>query len=221
MELLSVGLAVGPEVHGEGWGLGHHWQLVSSGRCCHQRGVVHRDLKPSLTCTLNLRTRDSTHPPRTGRGGNPCYVAAEASWTNDVTSSRGHLEPRRLLYRTITRAAPEEGEGQRQLSQQVLGRGWGWNVPPYLTFELQNFLNKFIALTQLQGKKQFRRCHAGPVAKHGPGGGTQVLQWASDWGHGPRVTQEMVDLGFLLDRIQKALAKKTHSQVMATYPLLK
>lgn len=123
-------------------------QLVSAVHYCHDKGVIHRDVKPQnvlLDINMNARLADfSMSTPFDGSKlstfcGSPLYAAPELFQGRDYDGPPVDIWSLGVvLYEMVTGTTPFKGQDLMQLVQQIQ-RGL-YSVPPFLTIELQHLL---------------------------------------------------------------------------------
>ncbi|KAJ8790341.1 hypothetical protein J1605_021418 [Eschrichtius robustus] len=130
-------------------------QLLSALQHCHQRGIVHRDLKPMnllFDSNMNIKLTDfglSNKCDDTGQLDTICGTAPYAA--PELLLGQRYSGPAVdvwslgvVLYTMVTGSQPFVGKDFQELQKQILqGR---YPIPPYLSLEIRDLLQKMIAL---------------------------------------------------------------------------
>ncbi|KAM8793737.1 serine/threonine-protein kinase MARK2-like [Eudromia elegans] len=204
-------------------------QIVSAVQYCHQKLIVHRDLKAEnllLDASLNIKLADFGFSNEFRPGskldtfcGSPPYAAPE------LFQGRRYDGPEVdvwslgvILYTLVSGSLPFDGHNLKELRERVL-RG-KYRIPFYMSTDCENLLKKFLILNPskrgtLEQIMRDRWMNVGheedelrPYAEPPP-----------DY-KDPRRTELMVAMGYTRDEIHESLVGQKYNEVMATYLLL-
>ncbi|XP_040091486.1 serine/threonine-protein kinase MARK2-like [Oryx dammah] len=188
----------------EGEARGLFCQLVSALQHCHQRGVVHRDLKLGnllLDANNNIRISDfglsnQWHPGKKLETfcGTPAFMAPELFLGMPYTGPEVDVWSLGVvLYAMVTGSLPFGGQHFWELRQSVL-RGQ-YHVPKYLSTDLTDVIDRMLTL------KPTNRGTLDDVGQHAWVNMGQEEPLPPACGDHPGVTVEMI-LGWCRDLIQ-------------------
>lgn len=130
-------------------------QLVSALQHCHQRGIVHRDLKlPNLLldANMNIKLTDFGLSNKCDESGILDTICGTLPYAApELLRGQSYSGPALdvwslgvVLYSMVTGCRPFVGEDVREMREQIL-RGQ-YPIPPYLSLEIRALLQKMIAL---------------------------------------------------------------------------
>ncbi|ELK08928.1 Serine/threonine-protein kinase MARK1, partial [Pteropus alecto] len=204
-------------------------QIVSAVQYCHQKCIVHRDLKAEnllLDADMNIKIADFGFSNEFTVGGkldtfcgSPPYAAPELFqgkrydgpevdvWSLGV-----------ILYTLVSGSLPFDGQNLKELRERVL-RG-KYRIPFYMSTDCENLLKKLLVLNpvkrgSLEQIMKDRWMNAGHEAEELK----PYTEPEPDFNDTKRI-DIMVTMGFARDEINDALINQKYDEVMATYILL-
>ncbi|XP_049595914.1 MAP/microtubule affinity-regulating kinase 3a isoform X3 [Syngnathus scovelli] len=204
-------------------------QIVSAVQYCHQKHIVHRDLKAEnllLDADMNIKIADFGFSNEFTLGnkldtfcGSPPYAAPELFQGKKYDGPEVDVWSLGvILYTLVSGSLPFDGQNLKELRERVL-RG-KYRIPFYMSTDCENLLKRFLVLNP---------------AKRGTLEQIMKDRWINagfeDDDLKPYVEPEldiadqkridvMVGMGYNLDEIQEALAKMKYDEITATYLLL-
>ncbi|XP_072313159.1 MAP/microtubule affinity-regulating kinase 3a isoform X3 [Eucyclogobius newberryi] len=204
-------------------------QIVSAVQYCHQKHIVHRDLKAEnllLDADMNIKIADFGFSNEFTMGnkldtfcGSPPYAAPELFQGKKYDGPEVDVWSLGvILYTLVSGSLPFDGQNLKELRERVL-RG-KYRIPFYMSTDCENLLKRFLVLNP--GKR---------------GTLEQIMKdrWINsgfdDDELKPYTEPElditdqkridvMVGMGYNLDEIQESLAKMKYDEITATYLLL-
>uniref|UniRef100_A0AAY4DFN2 non-specific serine/threonine protein kinase n=1 Tax=Denticeps clupeoides TaxID=299321 RepID=A0AAY4DFN2_9TELE len=204
-------------------------QIVSAVQYCHQKRIVHRDLKAEnllLDADMNIKIADFGFSNEFTIGskldtfcGSPPYAAPELFQGKKYDGPEVDVWSLGvILYTLVSGSLPFDGQNLKELRERVL-RG-KYRIPFYMSTDCENLLKKLLVLTP--GKRgsleQVMKDHwmnvgyeeeeLNPYAEPEP-----------DFSDNSRI-ELMITMGFLKDEITESLTAQKYDEVMATYLLL-
>ncbi|EDW01876.1 GH20210 [Drosophila grimshawi] len=204
-------------------------QIVSAVQYCHQKRIIHRDLKAEnllLDSELNIKIADFGFSNEFTPGskldtfcGSPPYAAPELFqgkrydgpevdvWSLGV-----------ILYTLVSGSLPFDGSTLRELRERVL-RG-KYRIPFYMSTDCENLLRKFLVLNPakrasletIMGDKWMNMGFEDDELKPY----VEPKQDLAD----PKRIEALVAMGYNLKEIKESLAQHRYDDVFATYLLL-
>ncbi|XP_077394494.1 MAP/microtubule affinity-regulating kinase 3a isoform X13 [Festucalex cinctus] len=204
-------------------------QIVSAVQYCHQKHIVHRDLKAEnllLDADMNIKIADFGFSNEFTLGnkldtfcGSPPYAAPELFQGKKYDGPEVDVWSLGvILYTLVSGSLPFDGQNLKELRERVL-RG-KYRIPFYMSTDCENLLKRFLVLNP---------------AKRGTLEQIMKDRWINagfeDDELKPYVEPElditdqkridvMVGMGYNLDEIQESLAKMKYDEITATYLLL-
>ncbi|CAN9509486.1 unnamed protein product [Ophioblennius macclurei] len=204
-------------------------QIVSAVQYCHQKCIVHRDLKAEnllLDADMNIKIADFGFSNEFTLGnkldtfcGSPPYAAPELFQGKKYDGPEVDVWSLGvILYTLVSGSLPFDGQNLKELRERVL-RG-KYRIPFYMSTDCENLLKKFLILNpskrgSLEQIMRDRWMNVGyeeeelkPYSEPQP-----------DY-KDPRRTDIMLQMGFSQTEIQDSLVNQKYNDVMATYLLL-
>ncbi|KAG5285082.1 hypothetical protein AALO_G00033890 [Alosa alosa] len=209
-------------------------QIVSAVQYCHQKCIVHRDLKAEnllLDADMNIKIADFGFSNKFTMGskldtfcGSPPYAAPELFQGKRCGGPVGDLEPGVIpLHTLVSGSLPFDGQNLKELRERVL-RG-KYRIPFYMSTDCENLLKKFLILNptkrgSLEQAMKDRWINVG----HEDDELKPFLEPQPDYKDPRRTGQHrhelMIKMGFTHEVIQDSLVNQKYNDVMATYLLL-
>ncbi|EQB78578.1 MAP/microtubule affinity-regulating kinase 3 isoformX1 [Camelus ferus] len=204
-------------------------QIVSAVQYCHQKCIVHRDLKAEnllLDGDMNIKIADFGFSNEFTVGnkldtfcGSPPYAAPELFQGKKYDGPEVDVWSLGvILYTLVSGSLPFDGQNLKELRERVL-RG-KYRIPFYMSTDCENLLKKLLVLNpikrgSLEQIMKDRWMNVGheeeelkPYAEPEP-----------DFNDTKRI-DIMITMGFARDEINDALINQKYDEVMATYILL-
>ncbi|XP_076022154.1 MAP/microtubule affinity-regulating kinase 3a isoform X6 [Genypterus blacodes] len=204
-------------------------QIVSAVQYCHQKHIVHRDLKAEnllLDADMNIKIADFGFSNEFTMGnkldtfcGSPPYAAPELFQGKKYDGPEVDVWSLGvILYTLVSGSLPFDGQNLKELRERVL-RG-KYRIPFYMSTDCENLLKRFLVLNP---------------AKRGTLEQIMKDRWINagfdDDELKPYIEPElditdqkridiMVGMGYNLEEIQESLAKMKYDEITATYLLL-
>ncbi|XP_051536266.1 serine/threonine-protein kinase MARK2-like isoform X3 [Myxocyprinus asiaticus] len=216
-------------------------QIVSAVQYCHQKCIVHRDLKAEnllLDADMNIKIADFGFSNEFTLGnkldtfcGSPPYAAPELFQGKKYDGPEVDVWSLGvILYTLVSGSLPFDGQNLKELRERVL-RG-KYRIPFYMSTDCENLLKKFLILNptkrgSLEQIMKDRWMNVGheddelkPYIEPQPDykDPKRTGQHPSSAGHWRR--DIMLRMGYSLDEIQDSLINQKYNDVMATYLLL-
>ncbi|XP_052416071.1 serine/threonine-protein kinase MARK2 isoform X10 [Carassius gibelio] len=204
-------------------------QIVSAVQYCHQKCIVHRDLKAEnllLDADMNIKIADFGFSNEFTVGnkldtfcGSPPYAAPELFQGKKYDGPEVDVWSLGvILYTLVSGSLPFDGQNLKELRERVL-RG-KYRVPFYMSTDCENLLKKFLilnptkrlSLEQIMKDRWMNVGHEDEELK-------PYIQPQPDY-KDPRRTDMMLQLGFSQEEIEESLIKQKYNEIMATYLLL-
>uniref|UniRef100_A0A3P8PH11 non-specific serine/threonine protein kinase n=1 Tax=Astatotilapia calliptera TaxID=8154 RepID=A0A3P8PH11_ASTCA len=204
-------------------------KIVSAVQYCHQKHIVHRDLKAEnllLDADMNIKIADFGFSNEFTLGnkldtfcGSPPYAAPELFQGKKYDGPEVDVWSLGvILYTLVSGSLPFDGQNLKELRERVL-RG-KYRIPFYMSTDCENLLKRFLVLNP---------------AKRGTLEQIMKDRWINagfdDDELKPYTEPElditdqkridvMVGMGYNLEEIQESLAKMKYDEITATYLLL-
>ncbi|XP_051912896.1 serine/threonine-protein kinase MARK2 isoform X12 [Hippocampus zosterae] len=204
-------------------------QIVSAVQYCHQKCIVHRDLKAEnllLDADMNIKIADFGFSNEFTLGnkldtfcGSPPYAAPELFQGKKYDGPEVDVWSLGvILYTLVSGSLPFDGQNLKELRERVL-RG-KYRIPFYMSTDCENLLKKFLilnpskrgSLEQIMRDRWMNVGHEEEELK-------PYIEPQPDY-KDPRRTDIMLQMGFSQDEIQDSLVNQKYNDVMATYLLL-
>ncbi|XP_072562993.1 serine/threonine-protein kinase MARK2 isoform X11 [Paramormyrops kingsleyae] len=204
-------------------------QIVSAVQYCHQKYIVHRDLKAEnllLDADMNIKIADFGFSNEFTLGnkldtfcGSPPYAAPELFQGKKYDGPEVDVWSLGvILYTLVSGSLPFDGQNLKELRERVL-RG-KYRIPFYMSTDCENLLKKFLILNpskrgSLEQIMKDRWMNAG----HDEEELKPYVEPTPDY-KDPKRTDIMMQMGFSLEEIRDSLISQKYDEVMATYLLL-
>ncbi|XP_072840203.2 serine/threonine-protein kinase MARK2 isoform X7 [Pogona vitticeps] len=204
-------------------------QIVSAVQYCHQKFIVHRDLKAEnllLDADMNIKIADFGFSNEFTFGnkldtfcGSPPYAAPELFQGKKYDGPEVDVWSLGvILYTLVSGSLPFDGQNLKELRERVL-RG-KYRIPFYMSTDCENLLKKFLILNpskrgtleQIMKDRWMNVGHEDDELKPY----TEPVPDYKD----PRRTELMISMGYTREEIQESLVNQKYNEVMATYLLL-
>ncbi|XP_077356610.1 serine/threonine-protein kinase MARK2 isoform X9 [Festucalex cinctus] len=204
-------------------------QIVSAVQYCHQKCIVHRDLKAEnllLDADMNIKIADFGFSNEFTLGnkldtfcGSPPYAAPELFQGKKYDGPEVDVWSLGvILYTLVSGSLPFDGQNLKELRERVL-RG-KYRIPFYMSTDCENLLKKFLilnpskrgSLEQIMRDRWMNVGHEDEELK-------PYIEPQPDY-KDPRRTDIMLQMGFSQEEIQDSLVNQKYNDVMATYLLL-
>ncbi|XP_074862017.1 serine/threonine-protein kinase MARK2 isoform X10 [Carettochelys insculpta] len=204
-------------------------QIVSAVQYCHQKFIVHRDLKAEnllLDADMNIKIADFGFSNEFTFGnkldtfcGSPPYAAPELFQGKKYDGPEVDVWSLGvILYTLVSGSLPFDGQNLKELRERVL-RG-KYRIPFYMSTDCENLLKKFLILNpskrgtleQIMKDRWMNVGHEDDELK-------PYMEPLPDY-KDPRRTELMVSMGYTREEIQESLVGQKYNEVMATYLLL-
>ncbi|XP_075043811.1 serine/threonine-protein kinase MARK2 isoform X5 [Mixophyes fleayi] len=204
-------------------------QIVSAVQYCHQKLIVHRDLKAEnllLDSDMNIKIADFGFSNQFTFGnkldtfcGSPPYAAPELFQGKKYDGPEVDVWSLGvILYTLVSGSLPFDGQNLKELRERVL-RG-KYRIPFYMSTDCENLLKKFLILNpskrgtleQIMRDRWMNVGHEDDELK-------PYVEPVPDY-KDPRRTELMVTMGYSQEEIKESLVGQKYNEVMATYLLL-
>ncbi|XP_058016583.1 serine/threonine-protein kinase MARK2 isoform X9 [Ahaetulla prasina] len=204
-------------------------QIVSAVQYCHQKFIVHRDLKAEnllLDADMNIKIADFGFSNEFTFGnkldtfcGSPPYAAPELFQGKKYDGPEVDVWSLGvILYTLVSGSLPFDGQNLKELRERVL-RG-KYRIPFYMSTDCENLLKKFLILNpskrgtleQIMKDRWMNVGHEDDELK-------PYVEPLPDY-KDPRRTELMISMGYTREEIQESLVSQKYNEVMATYLLL-
>ncbi|XP_061037306.1 MAP/microtubule affinity-regulating kinase 3 isoform X7 [Eubalaena glacialis] len=204
-------------------------QIVSAVQYCHQKRIVHRDLKAEnllLDADMNIKIADFGFSNEFTVGskldtfcGSPPYAAPELFQGKKYDGPEVDVWSLGvILYTLVSGSLPFDGQNLKELRERVL-RG-KYRIPFYMSTDCENLLKRFLVLNPikrgtLEQIMKDRWINAG----HEEDELKPFVEPELDISDQKRI-DIMVGMGYSQDEIQESLSKMKYDEITATYLLL-
>ncbi|XP_055792418.1 serine/threonine-protein kinase MARK2-like isoform X7 [Salvelinus fontinalis] len=216
-------------------------QIVSAVQYCHQKCIVHRDLKAEnllLDADMNIKIADFGFSNEFTMGnkldtfcGSPPYAAPELFQGKKYDGPEVDVWSLGvILYTLVSGSLPFDGQNLKELRERVL-RG-KYRIPFYMSTDCENLLKKFLilnptkrgSLEQIMKDRWMNVGHEEEELK-------PFIEPQPDYKDPKRTGQNpdraggwkrdiMLQMGYSAEEIQDSLVNQKYNEVMATYLLL-
>ncbi|XP_035236834.1 MAP/microtubule affinity-regulating kinase 3a isoform X1 [Anguilla rostrata] len=211
-------------------------QIVSAVQYCHQKHIVHRDLKAEnllLDADMNIKIADFGFSNEFTMGnkldtfcGSPPYAAPELFQGKKYDGPEVDVWSLGvILYTLVSGSLPFDGQNLKELRERVL-RG-KYRIPFYMSTDCENLLKRFLVLNPAKrGTLEVREDGENQIMKD-----RWINAGCEDDELKPFVEPEldisdqkridiMVGMGYSREGIQESLARMKYDEITATYLLL-
>ncbi|XP_024143933.1 serine/threonine-protein kinase MARK2 [Oryzias melastigma] len=204
-------------------------QIVSAVQYCHQKCIVHRDLKAEnllLDADMNIKIADFGFSNEFTLGnkldtfcGSPPYAAPELFQGKKYDGPEVDVWSLGvILYTLVSGSLPFDGQNLKELRERVL-RG-KYRIPFYMSTDCENLLKKFLILNpskrgSLEQIMRDRWMNVGYEEEELK----PYIEPQPDY-KDPRRTDIMLTMGYSQEEIKDSLVNQKYNEVMATYLLL-
>ncbi|XP_064159594.1 MAP/microtubule affinity-regulating kinase 4 isoform X2 [Anguilla rostrata] len=204
-------------------------QIVSAVHYCHQKNIVHRDLKAEnllLDADSNIKIADFGFSNEFTLGnkldtfcGSPPYAAPELFQGKKYDGPEVDIWSLGvILYTLVSGSLPFDGQNLQELRERVL-RG-KYRVPFYMSTDCEGILRRFLVLNptkrctleQIMKDKWMNAGYEGEELK-------PHVEPVEDYNDASRI-EVMVGMGYSREEIKDALTNQKYNEVTATYLLL-
>ncbi|XP_010171479.1 serine/threonine-protein kinase MARK1 isoform X4 [Antrostomus carolinensis] len=204
-------------------------QIVSAVQYCHQKCIVHRDLKAEnllLDADMNIKIADFGFSNEFTVGnkldtfcGSPPYAAPELFQGKKYDGPEVDVWSLGvILYTLVSGSLPFDGQNLKELRERVL-RG-KYRIPFYMSTDCENLLKKLLVLNpikrgsleQIMKDRWMNVGHEEEELK-------PYTEPEPDFNDTKRI-DIMVTMGFSREEIHESLVNQKYDEVMATYLLL-
>ncbi|KAJ8411676.1 hypothetical protein AAFF_G00153140 [Aldrovandia affinis] len=211
-------------------------QIVSAVQYCHQKHIVHRDLKAEnllLDADMNIKIADFGFSNEFTLGnkldtfcGSPPYAAPELFQGKKYDGPEVDVWSLGvILYTLVSGSLPFDGQNLKELRERVL-RG-KYRIPFYMSTDCENLLKRFLVLNPAKrGTLEVREDSENQIMKD-----RWINAGCEDDELKPFVEPEldisdqkridiMVGMGYSREGIHESLARMKYDEITATYLLL-
>ncbi|XP_066503386.1 serine/threonine-protein kinase MARK1 isoform X2 [Hoplias malabaricus] len=204
-------------------------QIVSAVQYCHQKRIVHRDLKAEnllLDADMNIKIADFGFSNEFTLGskldtfcGSPPYAAPELFQGKKYDGPEVDVWSLGvILYTLVSGSLPFDGQNLKELRERVL-RG-KYRIPFYMSTDCENLLKKLLVLNpgkrgsleQIMKDRWMNVGHEEEELK-------PYVEPEPDFSDTKRIDL-MITMGFPKDEINDSLVGQKYDEIMATYLLL-
>ncbi|XP_074535214.1 MAP/microtubule affinity-regulating kinase 4-like isoform X1 [Halichoeres trimaculatus] len=204
-------------------------QIVSAVHYCHQKNIVHRDLKAEnllLDADSNIKIADFGFSNEFSAGskldtfcGSPPYAAPELFQGKKYDGPEVDIWSLGvILYTLVSGSLPFDGQNLKELRERVL-RG-KYRVPFYMSTDCEGILRRFLVLNPT------KRCSLEQIMKDkwiNSGYDRDELKPHTEPDEDLNDTSRidvMVGMGFTREEVRESLVSQKYNEVTATYLLL-
>ena len=204
-------------------------QIVSAVQYCHQKRIIHRDLKAEnllLDSEMNIKIADFGFSNEFCLGqkldtfcGSPPYAAPELFQGKKYDGPEVDVWSLGvILYTLVSGSLPFDGANLKELRERVL-RG-KYRIPFYMSTDCENLLKKFLVLnpakrasleTIMKDKWMNIGCEDDELKPY--------VEPESEF-NDPRRVEVLTNMGLTREDIEESLKNKKYDDIMANYLLL-
>ncbi|KAM4692858.1 serine/threonine-protein kinase MARK1 isoform 2-T2 [Discoglossus pictus] len=204
-------------------------QIVSAVQYCHQKCIVHRDLKAEnllLDADMNIKIADFGFSNEFTIGnkldtfcGSPPYAAPELFQGKKYNGPEVDVWSLGvILYTLVSGSLPFDGQNLKELRERVL-RG-KYRIPFYMSTDCENLLKKLLVLNPIKRGSldqimKDRWMNVGYEEEELK----PYIEPETDFSDTKRIDL-MVTMGFSREEVNESLVSQKYDEVMATYLLL-
>uniref|UniRef100_A0A8I5TQ85 Serine/threonine-protein kinase SIK3 n=1 Tax=Pongo abelii TaxID=9601 RepID=A0A8I5TQ85_PONAB len=204
-------------------------QIVSAVQYCHQKRIVHRDLKAEnllLDADMNIKIADFGFSNEFTVGGkldtfcgSPPYAAPELFQGKKYDGPEVDVWSLGvILYTLVSGSLPFDGQNLKELRERVL-RG-KYRIPFYMSTDCENLLKRFLVLNPIKrGTLEQIMMDRWINAGHEEDELKPFVEPELDISDQKRI-DIMVGMGYSQEEIQESLSKMKYDEITATYLLL-
>ncbi|XP_069049192.1 MAP/microtubule affinity-regulating kinase 3a isoform X3 [Lepisosteus oculatus] len=211
-------------------------QIVSAVQYCHQKHIVHRDLKAEnllLDADMNIKIADFGFSNEFTLGnkldtfcGSPPYAAPELFQGKKYDGPEVDVWSLGvILYTLVSGSLPFDGQNLKELRERVL-RG-KYRIPFYMSTDCENLLKRFLVLNpSKRGTLEVREDSENQIMKdRWINAGSEedelkpFVEPDLDISDQKRI-DIMVGMGYSREEIHESLARMKYDEITATYLLL-
>lgn len=204
-------------------------QIVSAVQYCHQKRIIHRDLKAEnllLDCEMNIKIADFGFSNEFSPGqkldtfcGSPPYAAPELFQGKKYDGPEVDVWSLGvILYTLVSGSLPFDGANLKELRERVL-RG-KYRIPFYMSTDCENLLKKFLVLnpvkrSSLEAIMKDKWMNIGYEDDELK----PFIEGETDFIDTKRV-EILMSMGYSKEEIEESLKSKKYDDLMANYLLL-
>eukprot|EP00063_Salmo_salar_P037333 XP_014012168.1 PREDICTED: serine/threonine-protein kinase MARK2-like [Salmo salar] len=202
-------------------------QIVSAVQYCHQKCIVHRDLKAEnllLDSDMNIKIADFGFSNEFVMGskldtfcGSPPYAAPELFQGKKYDGPEVDVWSLGvILYTLVSGSLPFDGQNLKELRERVL-RG-KYRIPFYMSTDCSLLFSSSPPLLPSSPQQQIMKDRWMNVG-HEEEELKPYIEPMPDY-KDPKRTEIMIQMGYSMEEVQDSLVNQKYNEVMATYLLL-
>ncbi|RUS70223.1 hypothetical protein EGW08_022016 [Elysia chlorotica] len=204
-------------------------QIVSSVQYCHQKHIVHRDLKAEnllLDSDMNIKIADYGFSNEFVPGnkldtfcGSPPYAAPELFQGKKYDGPEVDVWSLGvILYTLVSGSLPFDGQNLKELRERVL-RG-KYRIPFYMSTDCENLLKKFLVLNPMKRASLEAIMKDRWINIDYPDNDLKPYKEPSKDELDPDRIERMITMGYNRKEIEESLKLQKYDDIHATYLLL-
>ncbi|XP_045576673.1 MAP/microtubule affinity-regulating kinase 3 isoform X2 [Salmo salar] len=211
-------------------------QIVSAVQYCHQKNIVHRDLKAEnllLDADMNIKIADFGFSNEFTMGnkldtfcGSPPYAAPELFQGKKYDGPEVDVWSLGvILYTLVSGSLPFDGQNLKELRERVL-RG-KYRIPFYMSTDCENLLKRFLVLNpSKRGTLEVREDVQNQIMKdRWINAGLEENELKPFMEPEQDITDQkridiMVEMGYTQEEVTESLTRMKYDEITATYLLL-